>query len=138
MSDQESLKTLEEEIAELERKLAEKKSAVSHTETQPEKELFREVLREHVEQVKDMSSSMPPVSPRDNAVMAAPSAYDGTEEAHRDQVDALVEIAVTKGIAHAVDTARQTGNFHLLDDFHDALADDYYEAVVNSRAISSS
>ncbi len=143
MPDQESIKSLEEEIRLLEEKLAARKTEGAPRE---EKEVFREVLREHVEDAKDAVarkplsekpdvSSIPGASLHDYAAQITQK-KDETEDEHKQQVDALVEIALTKGVLEAVNVARHLENPHLLDDFHDALVDEYYEKLVQAREIS--
>lgn len=137
---------LKEEIQALEAKLAEKKHALEEggaAEQQPEKEVFREVLREHIEGVKEsVSPSTPSVTTPIPAVsqaadLAAKAEADRIrEEDHHKQIEALVEIAVTRGIVSAVGVARHLQNPHLLDDFHDALVDEYYDKLTNARIIT--
>lgn len=145
MPEQESISSLEEEIHALEEKLAARKTIEAETE---EKELFRKVLKEHVESAKETTekqaatepafpaSSVPAVSPYDYAGSAKSKADDIREKEHREQVEALVEIALTKGVLEAVSVARHLDNPHLLDDFHDMLIDEYYEKLLQARKIS--
>lgn len=138
--------SLKEEIHALEAKLAEKKHALE-TEgvpAQPEKDVFREVLREHIEGVKEQAvPSVPIPSPAapvpatsQSANLAAKAEADRIrEEEHHKQIESLVQIAVTKGIINAVSVARHLGNPHLMDDFHDALVDEYYDKLVAARVI---
>jgi len=144
MTDQESIKSLEEEIQALEEKLAARKA---EGEPREEKEVFREVLKEHVEHVKEAAEREPASGKPDATAVPGSSLYDyaaqiekkggaEAEDEHKEQVDALVEIALTKGIAEAVNVARHLRNPHLLDDFHDALIDEYYEKLVQAREIS--
>ena len=151
MPEQESIQTLEEEIRVLEEKLATRKvteAAGEHASPREEKDVFRDVLREHVESAKeqgerrvpsklgdfaDSSTSSPPF---DYALQSKQKADDMREKEHHEQVEALVEIALTKGILEAVHVARHLDNPHLLDDFHDMLVDEYYEKLVQARKIS--
>lgn len=145
MPEQESLKTLEEEIRALEEKLAVRKAGDTGAE---EKALFRDVLKEHVESAKESvekqaaaeptfpAKPVPATPPHDYAAQAKSKADDLREEEHRDQVEALVDIALTKGVLEAVRVARHLGNPHLLDDLHDMLVDEYYEKLLAARKIS--
>ena len=139
--------SLKEEIQALEVKLAEKKHALEEggAAEQPEKDVFREVLREHIEGAREEAApSVPASSPVTPAPatslshnLAAKAEADRIrEEEHHKQIEALVQIAVTKGIVSAVGVARHLGNPHLLDDFHDALVDEYYEKLTNARIIA--
>lgn len=142
MSEQESIQSLEEELRVLEEKLAARKA-----EGKEEKEVFREVLREHLESVKETAEKQSSADASDSVnVSGAPSfnyaaaarqkADELREKEHRGQVEELVSIALTKGILAAVNVARHLGNPHLLDDFHDMLVDEYYDKLVQSRTIS--
>ena len=150
MPEQESITSLEEEIRALEEKLAARKATEESTSEsaslREEKDIFRDVLKEHVESAKEMAeqhgagdmggSAETPGAPLHNyTVQAQQKADDLREKEHHEQAEALVEIALTKGILEAVRVARHLGNPHLLDDFHDALIDEYYDKLLQSRAI---
>lgn len=124
---------LEEEIRELEEKLEAKKHALEEVEKKEEKEVFGEVLKEHVEAVQKKIASLPPSQ---QTAATQHRADTLNEEEHSEQVAALVEIALTRGILHAVQVAQRLKNPHILDDFHDALVDRYYEKLVLSRVIT--
>ena len=142
MPKQESAQTSEEEIRALEEKLAARKM-----EGKEEKEVFRDVLREHVESAKETaeqhasaeqtsSDGMPSAPAFDYTAQAKQKADDLREKGHHEQVEALVEIALTKGILVAVGVARHLDNPHLLDDFHDMFIDEYYEKLIQARKIA--
>ena len=141
MPEQESIQSLEDEIRALEEKLAARK-----IEGKEEKEVFRDVLKEHVESAKEtVENQVPPDAPGSAGIPGAPTfnygahaqqkADDLREKEHHEQVEALVEIALTKGILEAVRVARHLENSHLLDDFHDMLIDEYYDKLLQSRTI---
>ena len=142
MPEQESIQSLEEELRVLEEKLAARKE-----EGKEEKDVFRDVLREHVESAKEDaekqvaaesadSANTPPPLPSSHIAHARQSADDLREKEHHEQVEALVEIALTKGILAAVYVARHLGDLHLLDDFHDMLVDEYYDKVIQARKVT--
>lgn len=130
----------EEEIKELERKLEERKRELAGKgEVIPEeKEILREALKKHIEEVR------PPVLPEPAA--APPAAHKlvddlqkkaddlKAEEKREEQVRALVEIALTRSLGDAVKVAREATPY-LLDEFHDHLVDDYYEKLVQLRKL---
>lgn len=124
---------LEEEIRELEERLEVKKHALEEMGKREEKEVFGEVLKEHVEAVQQKIASLPPSQ---QAAATQRIADTLNEEEHGEQVAALVEIALAHGVLHAVQVARRLKNPHILDDFHDALVDRYYEKLVLSRVIT--
>lgn len=149
MTELESIQSLEEEIRALEEKLAVRKAEEetgreAHVPAREEKDIFRDVLKEHVESAKESSerrsvessiSSGSVSPPHDYAAQAKAKADNLREKEHREQVEALVEIALTKGVLEAAQVARHLGNPHLLDDFHDMLIDEYYEKLLLSRQI---
>lgn len=129
--------TPEEEIRELERRLEEKKRALGEErQIMPEeKELFREVLKERVEELAPPEERMPKPPPLASHPSGAKTKKDLDDEKEREeQVRALIEIALTKGIFEAVRIASATSPY-LLDDLHDHLADDFYEKLVAMRQI---
>lgn len=151
MPEQESIQTLEEEIRALEEKLAARKVAEVKQKAEgsmrEEKDIFRDVLHEHVESAKEIAEKQTTAGSTDSAnIPATPlfnyaarvqqKADDIREKEHHEQVEALMEIALTKGILEAVHVARHLNNPHLLDDFHDILVDEYYEKLVQARKIS--
>lgn len=130
----------EDEIRELERKLEEKKRAYAGTRTEKpeEKEMLREVLREHIEklakpppsrQAHDLSSLPPQPGKKKKA-----DDRTGSTQALEERVRALIELALTKTIADAVRLA-QTETPYLLDELHDHLVDDYYEKLIQLRKL---
>ena len=152
MSDQESVTTLEAEIRALEEKLVARKQAEElrgEGGVREEKEVFRDVLKEHIEGAREHAGQnmetngeveqagdavFPPL--QTNVVLHKQKADDLKEQEHHEQVEALVEIALAKGILEAVVAARHLQNPHLLDDFHDALVDEYYEKLLQARELA--
>ena len=130
----------EEEIRELEQRLEEKKRALAEQEGEMphEKEMFREVLKEHVEEIQRAhgGSPLPPLSlPTTQGVapLATPVAGSGEDEA---KVRILIEIALTKSIEEAIRIASGETPY-LLDRLHDELVDEYYEKLLALRKIET-
>lgn len=132
----------EEEILELERKLEEKKRELVEQGVPPseEKEVFREVLREHVGEAR-------PQAPSEGSTISAPSTTHiladdlkkkaddvKKKELREEQVRELIEFALTRTINDAVKVAEQATPW-LLDELHDHLVDDYYEKLVQLRKL---
>ena len=135
---QERYITPEDEIRDLERRLEEKKKAFAATgeKTPEEKEMFRETLKERVEELAPSEERMPGHSSITPHPSGAKTKKDFDDEKEREeQVQALVEIALTKGIFEAVRIARATSPY-LLDDLHDHLADDFYDKLIALRQIN--
>ena len=133
----------EEEIQELERRLEEKKRILTESgkEVPQEKEVFREVLKEHIESVKPSAKEGEfAVSPLAGATPGLSGDLQGRadglkqKEEREEHVRELIEIAMAYGIESAVKIAREATPY-LLDELHDHLVDDFYEKLVASRKI---
>ncbi|MBI3273686.1 MAG: hypothetical protein HYZ69_00935 [Candidatus Colwellbacteria bacterium] len=138
--EQKTYLTPEEEIRALESALEEKKRvfAEQKKEMPEEKEVFREVLREHVEAIKPTTEEKMPFEhpPLSSHPPSGTTDDDAKKDREREeQVRALIEIALTKGISEAVRIAGLNSPY-LLDDLHDHLADDFYEKLVALKKIT--
>lgn len=51
------------------------------------------------------------------------------------EVETLIQIAFEKGIVAAINAAKAKNDPHLLDDFHDALIDRFYQELVKAGKI---
>jgi len=129
---QEKIITPEEEILELERKLEEKKKELIEKgeARREEKEVFREVLKEHIREIQPA----PPVISL--AKPAAPADDTKKNEEREEQIRGLIEIALAKTIQEAVRMAERMTPY-LLDELHDRLVDDFYEKLVVLRKIKA-
>lgn len=124
--------TLNDEIKWLEQKLEAKRQELgSAVENKPEKELIKDVIKE--------VALLPPPPVIPPAPASATSTDDDKhaeeEKEHSEVVEELVKDALANGIAHAVKMAGALKNPHILDDFHDALADKYYEKLLEARKL---
>lgn len=132
----------EEEIKELERKLEEKKREIAERGgAEPEeKEVFREVLRKHIEEARParpgVSLPVPPAKPSLTDDLKKKADDIKKQEKREEQVKALIEIALTKTIAQAVKIAEEVSPY-LLDELHDHLIDDYYDKLIALRKLKS-
>lgn len=126
----------EEEIKELERRLEEKKRALAESgaELPHEKEVFRDVLKEHISDTRSAQGEVAlpiaqiPSSQKDDDVKKM-------KDDLNEDVRVLVEIALTKSIGEAIRVAERSGSPYLLDELHDHLVDDYYDKLVSLRKI---
>ena len=130
---QEKSNTPEEEIRELEQKLEQKKQELAG-QVMPEKEIFREVIREKIETVKPVSplKPLPGAGAHSGAVQKADD--QKKKEEREADVRSLIEIAMTRGSENAVKYA-ETESPYLLDELHDHLIDDYYEKLIALRKL---
>lgn len=132
----------EEEIKMLERKIAEKKQALTErgAEMPQEKEILREVLREHIEDLrpgleKAGASAAPSTGSHTFSGGLKKQAEDEKKrEDEEAQIRALVEIALTKTVREAARAAQKSSSY-LLDELHDHLVNDYYDKLVILRKI---
>ncbi|TSC76713.1 MAG: hypothetical protein G01um101433_714 [Parcubacteria group bacterium Gr01-1014_33] len=134
----------EEEIRHLERRLEEKKREFAET-RQPapqEKEILREVLKEHIEVAKPAFSptephasyTPPPISQSAGTTAQKKKADDSAKEQREEAVRKLIELALSRTIFDAV-IAAQKSTPYLLDELHDHLVDDYYDKLLALRKL---
>lgn len=128
--------SLQEHIAWLENQLQQKKHELA-TQGAPEKN-EREIVKEVIQGVGAETVSPPPPMPPIATHIASPIhplPNDPKESEHRALVQGLVEQAVSGDLFAALKSAENLHNPHLLDEFHDALTDHYYEKLVESRKL---
>ena len=119
---------IHEEIKWLEERLEARKQELSESgEAKHEKEIVREAIRE--------AAQTPPPTLSISDDVALQAAYNLKEKEHEHIIEELILLALTKGLASAMKVANSLKNPHLLDEFHDALADKYYEKLLESRKI---
>ena len=126
----------EDEIRLLEAKLAIKKRELEERgEIKHEKEVFKEVLKEHIETVRpvtgDTASGVKPVI-SDSALKTAQKIKDDEQES---QLEHLLQIALGESLLRAVHIAEALGPY-MLDLLHDTLVDKYYDKLVAARRIT--
>ena len=119
---------IHEEIKWLEERLEARKQELSESgEIKHEKEIVREAIRE--------AAQTPPPTPSISDDAALQTVYDLKEKEHEHIIEELISLALAKGLASAMKVANSLKNPHLLDEFHDALADKYYEKLLDSRKL---
>ena len=126
-SAQEQIKWLQEQLE------AKQQELTRAGEQKHERDVLKEVVR-------DISAEK--IFPGDPSLTVPLSNDDTTQKAqelqekeHEHIIKELVAMALTKGIFSAIAVAKKLKNPHLLDDFHNALVDHYYDALVQSRKI---
>lgn len=128
---------LHAEIADLESKLAEKRrlAEISGIELPAEKETFKEVIKEHIQEKK--AEMLAPATPQAQAqVQQAQSEADRIKEmTEQKQFEELVNIAISKSPVAAVHIAENIHNPKLLDDLHAYLTDQLYDTMVERREL---
>lgn len=124
----------EEELRGLSQKLEERKETLRKEGglVPEEKEIFREVLKEHIEQVRP-SVQLPPAT---HIPDGAQKKTDDIQTKAEDEslVRDVVEAALTRGVEHAIKIA-ESANPWLVDELHDHLVDDYYEKLLALKKV---
>ena len=128
---------VEEEIKMLEQKLAEKKreAGIEAPESQKERELFREVVREHAAQVAPPAVSPSSASSAIGAPQISAPMSEKEKQERENTMTQLIETALTHGIVHALKSP-EAENFYYVDELHDRLADEYYDKLVQLRKVT--
>lgn len=126
------------EIKELEAKLEAKKREMAGTgrEIQPERDIFRQVVREHA------GGSAPEIS---QPAGPAPSAPQGTyvtisqplSEDEEKKLQKIIQEAFSSGIKAAVNEAKRTNDPYFVDLLHDYLADQYYHKLIQAKRLKN-
>ncbi|OGD38944.1 hypothetical protein A2907_01560 [Candidatus Azambacteria bacterium RIFCSPLOWO2_01_FULL_37_9] len=129
---------LHEEIAELEKNLEEKKrlAGISGVEIPYEKEVFKDVIKEHISQKREqILSSLPPSQAQAQQAQVADDAQKLKELTEQKQLEELIGIAHKKSPIAAAHIAEHMKNPRLLDSFHDYLTDQLYDYLVKTRKL---
>lgn len=106
-----------------------------------EKEASREAVQEYAvgkyQEIlsKVPSGSAPGVHSDEDAALDAKSIGAILDE--ESKIRKLVDLAHTKGVAHAVRVARHLNDFYALDRMHDELADKFYDALLAKGMIKA-
>ena len=132
---------LEQEIAQIEQALAEKRSALKQqqesgelTDLPHDKEFLREIMHEKISSGGgDTDQTLPH---HGNASPPAPAPAPPTHQttlqdpAGAAQIQELVNTAFNKSIDDAIKAVKATHNAALIDAFHDVLVDELYDHLV--------
>lgn len=137
--------TSEQEIAQLEQMLAEKRALLEQQQTggvagevPRDKEMIREIIKEKLAATPGTQTLPPqqaaaaqqrPVPQPPPQTHAVPS-Y-ASDELHA-KVQELVELAFAKSLSQAIDLAKATQNAALIDAFHDVMVDELYDHLVET------
>lgn len=130
-----TVSTIEHDIAELEKRLEEKKSALEHEKSGPgeeskpsEKELLHEVVGEKIkEHVPSYSPSSPGTSTLTPQSTEPPSYLS---QDLKDKVRAIIDLVFSKNLEEGIKEAAKSGNPAVIDAFHDMLVDELYSQLL--------
>lgn len=125
---------IHEDIRWLETQLEAKKKELSDKsgESKEDREVVREILR-------DTQSEEPLLPPPTNQTIsdddAKKKAGELEERKHHEVIEELINIAFSKDLASALKVAESFKNPHIMDEFHDTLADQYYQKLIDARKL---
>ena len=133
---------LEQEIAQIEQQLAQKRAALreqheqgSIIEMPHEKETLREVVREHVGEPTATPAVPPTQTPSQPTSTPTDDVPSYQTPALQPQVQKFVTEAFNSSIEEATKNIRATNNPALIDAFHDAIVDHLYDDFVKRGKI---
>ena len=133
--------TIEQDIAQLEKQLQEKKSILEHqvggnptgkAESIPaEKEIVRSIVGEKITQ--QVPTFQPTTLPSISSTGGEPPSY--LDPALRGKVDQLVAMVFSTNLVDGIMAAAKEDNPALMDAFHDILSDELYNTLVQKRKL---
>lgn len=85
---------------------------------------------------KILATSAPAPVADDERVVTNDAKHISLETDTQSRVRQLVDLAMTKGVPHAVKVARHLNDFYVLDQVHDELANTFYEALLEKNLIT--
>lgn len=98
----------------------------------PEELIVKETIGERIEETL---RDLPPTIPEKISNIPHTFAPLSKEEEIKKEIQELVEIALDKGIPFAVNLARKSGNYLLIDGLHDNLVKYYIEKNVSEKEL---
>lgn len=126
-----SSSTIEQDIAELERKLEEKKSALEHEKS--EKDVLHGLVGEKIQQHLPQYQLSLPSATAPVPVATEPPSYLGQEL--KDKIQEIVKLVFEKNLEEGIKEAAKSGNMALIDAFHDILTDELYNQLIEKRKL---
>lgn len=113
-----------EEIRELRARLEKLEAHLSQESSAAEKEKrVKQEIKSYLQEIQAVSSAVPASHPDEVKEIRALE----TDQ----QIGALISVVFQKGLSQAVSLARHLDNPAVLDEFHDALVDRYYDALAS-------
>lgn len=134
----EAKSTIEQDIAELERRLEEKKAALENEKSEKDilHELVREKIQEHLPQYLPAGRQVHPPLPTAQAPVpraTEPPSYLSQEL--KDKIQEIVKLVFDKNLDEGIKEAAKTGNMAMIDAFHDILTDELYDQLIEKRKL---
>ncbi len=124
--------TIEQEIAQLEKQLQEKKANLGQQPEQKESPLNKEVLRQVIgEKIQQNASAYvpkpSPQTPTDDTSYLAPELKDKIQE--------LINLVFQNSLDQGIKEAIKSNNPALIDAFHDVLVDQLYDTLLERKKV---
>src|SRR3989338_5365229 len=116
---------IHEDIKWLEGQLEAKKRELAGggMEAKEEREVVKDIIKEAPQ------APTPPPAPTPSL------SDDDAKKKHHEIINELVNIALAKNLASALKVAESFKNPHIIDEFHDTLADRYYQKLQDARKL---
>ena len=122
----ENVQTIENDIAELERQIEEKKAFLSQEKS--EKEILHGVIGEKIQQYAPQYQPQPSLPASLQPIPAPlPDLKDKVKEA--------IALVFDKNLENGIKKAASHDNAALLDDFHDTLVDELYNQLIENKKL---
>jgi len=132
--------SLEQEIAQLEEQIAEKRSALGLEQTEPElpseKETLHEIIGEKIQQSVPQYQPAP-VTPQPSQTRSQQDdgALSYVLPELKERVQELVNLVFNKGLDDGVKEVARSNNPALIDAFHDVLVDELYNTLLERKKL---
>ncbi len=120
--------TIEQDIADLEHKLQEKKAALEHEKS--EKDILHGIVGE---KIQEQVPQYLPTAKAPTPVTAEPS--DNITQEIKDKVAEIVKIVFDKNLDEGIKEASKDGNMAVIDEFHDVLTNELYDQLIAQRKL---
>lgn len=133
---------VQQEIANLEQQLAEKRASLEQQsletgqEAPHEKEVLRQVVGERIQQHAPAYQPAPQKQ-QDDQLASPAGGFSYNDPQLVNKVQELVNLAFAKSIDDAVRSVVKTGNPALIDAFHDVLVDKLYDTLIERRKLET-
>ena len=134
----ESETTIEQEIAQLEKQLQEKKAdlgqQLEQSESLPDKEILRQVVGEKIQQHMSGQAGAPVYIPKP-APQAQTDDVGSVLPELKDKIQELVNRVFQNSLEQGIKEAVKSDNPALIDAFHDVLVDQLYDTLLERKKI---
>ena len=124
--------TIEQEIAQLEKELQEKKANLGQQTEQKEspsdKEILRDVVGEKIQQSAPTYTPKPTPQTKTDDASSIPAEL-------KDKIQELVNFVFQNSLDHGIKEAVKSNNPALIDAFHDVLVDQLYDTLLERKKV---